>query len=158
MLPTRLETSRLQTSLSTFIVTFSITRCYREGHELGRSALVVRLRDDPFPDYPVLLGIVYGSTIPGQCIFSPAATESALVLSALSAKNKSTTNSMSDQSPPDRYKAEMPQIPGIPAGGSRLCSQQSDFAAGWRPSRSTVNRFFWGAMDAAPAAYRTTAR
>ena len=66
----------------------------------------------------MLLGIVYGSTITGQCTFSPAATESALVLSALSAKNKSTTNSMSDQSPPDRYKAEMPQIPGIAAPSS----------------------------------------
>jgi len=67
----------------------------------------------------VLLGIVARLTLSEKWILRPSGAEGTLVLGAASAKIKSTTINMPDQPPPERYKAEMPQIPGVSAAGSR---------------------------------------
>jgi hypothetical protein len=92
MLPTTLVASRATDKPHGTYCNLLITQCWREGHELGRFGHVVRLRPTPFPDYPVLPGIVYGSTITGQCILSPTTAAGTLTLSAPSVKIKSKTN------------------------------------------------------------------
>lgn len=101
------------------IVTFSITECWQDEHELCPSGWVELLRLTRFRNTLSCRVSPLALKYPRNGSIALPPLEALVLWVRIRLQLKAVQIKMSDQPPPDRYKADMPQIPGVSSPGSR---------------------------------------